>query len=269
MSELTLTKPSTLVDHDFESAYFIPAVYNRTYYSSVMQDEAMLIRWKAGPLTTYLRKKLDHLELDKFPSMFDAGSGPAIHHLLTFVNFAKTIHLSDYLEDNLAEIRKWVDKDQQAHDWKPFVTAVLTTEGLESTPEAGLVRARQVRKKIASYSSIDLKKPLHKGLPHSHLLVTSFFVADSATSSKNVFTAMTKRAFSIVAPGGVFVAAYLGGCSRYRVGRKWIASASITEEDIELAFKKSHAKKVKIWRFETPEMAHDGFTHIFAVVAEK
>jgi hypothetical protein len=269
MSVAETKKPVTKKEQDFDQNCFIPAVYNKTYYSSVMQDEMALIKWQAGPLDKLLRRHMLLHGIDAFPLMFDAGSGPSVHHLLALAKYAHQIHLADYMPENLAEIQKWADNDPSAHNWELFISTILKNEGQEATPALIAARERDVRKKIKEYSLLDLKKPASR-LPNSVApLVTSFFVADSATKSKNVFTKMTKNAFQLVEDGGLFVATYLGGCAKYRVGRRWINSASVTEHDIHHAFMMAGAKKVAVWRFETPEMDFDGFDHIFAVVAEK
>lgn len=254
---------------DFDVDCFIPAVYNRTYYSSVMQDEAALIAWQAGPLDKIIRRHMLLRGLKEYPLLFDAGCGPAVHHMFAMSKYARTIHLADYMPENLAEIQKWVAADPNAHDWDVFAKTILTEEGFEPNRQKISARERELRRKIQAYSLLDLKKPTkiaHRGCAP---IVTSFFVADSATRSKNVFAKMTKNAFQIVENDGLFIASYLGGCDQYRVGNKWINSAHITETDIREAFTKAGAKKVTIWRFDTPKMDFDGFNHIFAVVAEK
>lgn len=263
---LTKQKPQL---KDFDVDCFIPAVYNTTYFSSVMQDEAALIEWQAGPLDKLIRRHMLLHGIKQFPLLFDAGCGPTVHHMLALAKYAKKLHLADYIPGNMAEIQKWVSKSPESHNWDLFTGHILSAEGIE--PSARLIgqRKRELRSKIQSYSLLDLKKPIKTMQKESALLVTSFFVADSATKSKRVFARMTKNAFDIVAPNGLFVASYLGGCERYRVGRKWINSAQITEKDINDAFALAGAKNVTIWRFETPEMQFDGFNHIFAVVAEK
>lgn len=266
---MTLAEKQKMMQKDFDSMDFDPALYNKTYYSSVMQDEAALIEWQSGPLDKYLRRYLLLHGLNSFPWMFDAGCGPAVHHMFALAKYTKMIHLADYMPENVAEIQKWAEKRGGAHGWEVFVGAILKSEGIDPTDDAISEREKEVRKKISSYSILDLKRQVDHKLQGSAPLVTSFFVADSATRSKNIFTKMTKRAFDIVADDGIFVSAYLGGCTRYLVGRKWLPCANVNEEDIRTAFEYAGAKKVTVWRFDTPQMKHEGFDHIFAVIAEK
>ncbi len=255
-------------DEDFARASFIPFIYNKTYYTTVMQDEAALIAWQSRELDPILRQHLRSLKLKCFPIMIDAGSGPSVHHMIALSRYTKKIHVADFMSENLAEIEKWVLKDPKAHNWNLFTKTILQHEDHKFTKRAIIRRENQTRRKIASYSHLNLRKFDHS-YKESALLVSSFFVADSATKSKKIFKKMTKNAFEIVQPGGLLVASFLGGCKRYRVGRKWINSADITEDDIRDAFNEVGAKKVSIWRFETPEMQRDGFNHIFTAVIER
>lgn len=266
---LEMTEKQKQIQKDFDSIDFIPALYNKTYYSSVMQDEAALIDWQSGPLDKFLRRHLLLRGMKSFPWMFDAGCGPAVHHLFSLAKYTKMFHLADFMPENIAEIQKWVAKQSDAHDWDVFAKAILSSEGILASTQAIASREREVRKKIGSYSNLDLKRRVAPKFRNSAPLVTSYFVADSATRSKNVFARMTRNAFEIVADDGVFISAYLGNCSRYLVGRKWLPCASVAEDDIRYALENAGAKKVTIWRFDTPEMQHEGFDHIFAAIAEK
>lgn len=266
---MPVVEKQKLFTPDFDSIHFVPALYNKTYYSSVMQDEAALIKWQAGALDKLLRRYLLLRGLNGFDWMFDAGSGPAVHHLFALAKYSKMLHLADFMPENIAEIQKWVENSPEAHNWGVFIDEILKAEGIEPTTKNVAARAKEVRKKISSYSTLDLKRRVSPKLRGSSPFVTSYFVADSATGSKSVFARMTKNAFDIVAEDGLFVATYLGGCTKYLVGRRWLSSANVTEHDINSALTHAGAKNVTIWRFNTPEMEHEGFTHIFAAVAEK
>jgi hypothetical protein len=233
---------------DFEGELFRPKEYNRTYYSEVMQDEAFLIEWQAGPLDQVVRAHLAARNEDSYARQFDAGCGPAVHHLFALEKYVRRIDLADFLPQNRAEIRGWVEEDDpDAHDWTPFIRAILIAEGIEATAEAVDARAAAVRRKVASYSPIDFRMPLEDEPVMTAPLVTSFFVADSATAETEMFVHMTMNAFKSVEPGGLFVGAYLGGCSEYLVGDDWFPSAEVKAKDIEDAFSMAGASTLCVW----------------------
>lgn len=255
------------VKPDFDEEAFVASTYNKTYYSNVMEDEARLIEWQAGALHNTITAHLQTSGIDRFPYQWEAGSGPSVHHLFALEKYSDAIHLSDYMPDNLAEIRKWVERDTTAHDWSPFVRQVLIAEGMQPTESDVEARMEAVRSKITSYLPLDLKSPTADMRAYKAPFVTSFFVADSATGDKAVFKEMTKNAFDIVDKGGLFVATYLGGCKHYKVGDQWVVSADIDHADIEDAFAECDAVDVQIERFNVPSMAEEGFDHIFTVSA--
>jgi SAM-dependent methyltransferase len=254
---------------DFDQDLFIPAVYNSTYYSQVMADELELIKWQSGELRDVLSKDLLKKGKARYDTLLDIGCGPAIHHMISLAPLADKIKLADYMPENLAEIRRWQRRHPRSHDWKVFTQETLKREGFETSSANIRARQNEVRAKIKSLHILDLKQPVDDYLIESADFVTSFFVSDSATKSKKVFHKMVKNVFSTVTPGGVFVSAYLGACQRYKVGKHWINSADITEDDLKTTLGQIGAREVKIWRFDTPHMQDEGFDHIFAAVAFK
>lgn len=253
---------------DFDSKAFVPATYNHTYYDEVMEDEAALITWQATTLDATIREHLADQGIEQFSHQWEAGSGPAVHHLFALEKYSKQIQLSDYLPDNLNEIKKWVAHDPAAHDWHPFVSEILKAEGVVVSEQAIADREQAVRSKIAGYHPLDLKEMTADMQAYSAPFVTSFFVADSATADRQAFIDMTKNAFSIVEQGGLFVGAYLGGCKYYMVGHNAVVSADIQYDDLVAAFEACNATDVRIERFDTPTLAAEGFDHIFTVTAK-
>lgn len=224
--------PTTECYAALDSTTFHPADYNRTYYSEVMQDEAALIEWQSTRLDERIRAHLARWGEASFRALREVGSGPAVHHLFALEKYVDTIHLSDFLPANLEEIQSWVNGDDSAHVWTPFVEAILRAEGAEVDGDAVEWREKAVRTKIASFDSIDLELGTGIGAEYSAPFVASFFVADSATDSKDVFKAMTANAFGLVEPGRLWVSTYLGGCEAYLVGDRWLVSANLTHSDI-------------------------------------
>lgn len=254
---------------DFDAAAFVPHKYNATYYSAVMEDEAALIQWQASELHMTLTAHLDRVALDRFAVHLDVGSGPSVHHLFAFEKYATEIHVADFLPKNLDEIRKWVDGDQRAHDWTPFVRSTLKAEGTPPSSSAVEAREAAVRSKIAHFLPLDLKVPTASMREYRAPLVTSFFVADSATGDLATFEAMTRNALAMVEPGGLYVAAYLGGCESYLVGKRWIKSVNLQARDVDQALYRAGARDVVLRRFETPSLAPEGFDHVFTATAVK
>ncbi|ERE74503.1 nicotinamide N-methyltransferase-like protein [Cricetulus griseus] len=61
--------------------------------------------------------------------LIDIGSGPTIYQLLSACESFKEIIVSDYTDQNLWELQKWLKKEPGAFDWSPVVTYVCDLEG--------------------------------------------------------------------------------------------------------------------------------------------
>ena len=260
-----MTQTATEVDFDVHA--FVPQQYNRTYYSRVMQDEAHLVRWQSTALHDAVCHHLAARGLTRFTHLLEAGAGPAVHHLFALEKYVEAIHVTDFLDANLEEIRGWVESDPGAHDWRPFVKATLGAEGVHINDSSVHSREDAVRSKITRFGHLDLKRPIKAMTTYTAPFVSSFFVADSATNDLTVFRSMTKVLLGMVAPGGLFVGAYLGGCQRYLVGDRWVDSVNLTREQLSESLSAASAQVLRLSRFETPEMVGEGYDHIFTVVA--
>lgn len=205
---------------------WVPKEYLKTYYSEVEPDEVDTIQFFVDSL-----KKTDHTG----PVVF-FGTGPTLHHIFLAAPRATEIHVVDYLPKNLEEIKKWVDKDEEAHNWKPFVEYTLRSEGnLSPTPTEVEARENLVRNKITKYVQADAGNfnPLGDEYRESYSLVFSPYCADSATGDKNVWQKYMRNITSLVKPGGTFITAALRNCKSYQVGEKEFPGANINETDME------------------------------------
>ncbi|MET7403925.1 hypothetical protein ABZS66_61735, partial [Dactylosporangium sp. NPDC005572] len=88
---------------------WVPAEYLAGYYSTVEPDEVATI--------AFFVDALRRAEPGR-PVLF-FGVGPTLHHVFAAAEVASEIHLGDYLPANLAEIRRWIDREPGAHDWRP------------------------------------------------------------------------------------------------------------------------------------------------------
>lgn len=61
--------------------------------------------------------------------LIDIGSGPTIYQLLSACESFTEIIVSDYTDQNLWELQKWLKKEPGAFDWSPVVTYVCDLEG--------------------------------------------------------------------------------------------------------------------------------------------
>ena len=58
------------------------------------------------------------------------GSGPSVHELAYMVPSYRSFVMSDLVDQNLDEIRKWANNDPECYDWSPFFKYYANRVGL-------------------------------------------------------------------------------------------------------------------------------------------
>lgn len=254
----------------FVETLFDPVEYNSTYFATIMQDEAALIEWLVASLPSSLSGASDS---SGQVHLLDVGCGPTVHRMLAFEPFITSLTLADFMAANLEEIERWRRRDPDAHDWTHFTVAIQDLErrlhGTEGSPNPR-DREAALRARITGLATVDLRRArslrTYSGhQPHAaYEVVTSFFCADSATADHDEFAGMVANAIEYVRPGGSFIGSALGGCSAYRVGEQWLPSPNLGADEIANALRRAGLVAPEIVRFETPDLASDGFDHIYA-----
>lgn len=243
---------------------FNPQEYLREYYFTpeVAADERAIF----STLVPWLRE-----QGRVFERAIDIGCGPTVHHAFPLASWVRDLHLADYLEANLDEVRRWLAGDPAAHNWDVYLRGVLA---IEEIPEANLAgRVELLRSRVTRLVRCDLRnsQPLFDQPGSQYDLVTSFYCAESVAESRADWEAMTRNLTSLVAPGGALVISALRRSTGYRVGSAQLPSASVDETDFErllpeLGFR---AADTRITVAESPEWTDHGFAGLCVVCATK
>jgi hypothetical protein len=205
-----------------------PQAYLAEYYATVEPDERRTIAFfvdaygKAAPG----QKVLIY------------GVGPTLHHVFLAAGTASEVHLAEYLPANLLEIERWLARDPEAHDWRPFVRYILECEGIAAPSDAQIERREELaRAKITKLLSADLRRPypLGPGAADPYGIVISAYCADSATGNLTQWHIFMQRIGALVRPSGTILTAALRRSCGYRVGGKLFPSANIDEGNLREA----------------------------------
>jgi hypothetical protein len=189
------------------------------------------------------------------------GAGPTLHHAFPFAS-ARVIDLSDVLPGNLAEIRRWIDAESGAHNWRPFVRHTLGCEGRAADPAAVARRETQTRDRIGRLLLCDLRDAVPLGASHcAYDVVVTAYCPDSATGDAATWALYMQRIASLVRPGGLLVVAALRRCHGYHVGGRTFPSADIDEADLR-AVLAALAIDVHVEAHPLPEQALHGYRGI-------
>ncbi len=239
--------------------------YLKTYFSKLGQDSYENLK--------FIVRELKKLQPNPKRKILDFGAGPTIFAGVAAAPYAGTIHLCDYLESNLIEIKKWLSSNEDSFDWSYCIKHILELEGLESHEFAIQERADVFKKKAESVfrSDASLEWPIFSEMHEKYPVVISNFCADSATSSKEVWRAYMKNIFNTVEDEGVLLITALRNCKFYKSGESIFPSANVNEEDLEnILIENGFSKKNLLIEVKSvPACADEGFTTIMCVSATK
>lgn len=242
---------------------WVPKEYLANYYTTVDADERHTI--------AFFVDAIKGSQPDK-PILF-FGVGPTMHHVFPVACKVSEIHLGDYLPANLREIERWIERDADAHDWRPFTRYTLECEGLAAPTENEIVQREEVtRAKITKLMEIDIQSADPLGEPNGlrYETVISAYCADSVTGDRAMWETYMRRIVELVCPGGTLITAALRGTQSYLIGGKTFPSPNIDEEDFRkvLAPYFEH-ENLMITVCEVPECASQGYSSIVLARAHR
>ena len=245
----------------FENAWS-PAEYLADYYSAVEVDEQHTIAFFAEAAQ----------RIPAGESVLVFGVGPTLHHVFPITTQVSEIHLGDYLRCNLDEISRWVEQDEGAHDWKPFVSYTLQCEGMaDPTWEDILDRERLTRARITTLLEVDIRndRPLADA-QRLYTTVLSAYCADSATADLEEWQLYMRRIIELVRPGGTLLVAALGKTHSYLVGGRAFPSPMLGAADMERMLRNCFPEgALTIRTVHVPECAQHGYSSIILAAGHR
>ena len=235
-----------------------PQKYLQEYYSDIMPDEQYCLE--------FLIESLKHS--NPVPVALDFGSGPIISHILPLVTKAQEIHVSEYVESNLVELRKWLSADKAAYDWGAFTQEILRLENHQTpTPIDIQKREAEARQKVTYVTPGDVREPnpLGDARYNFYPLVTAHYCAEGISLNKDEWRTYMGNIMSMVKPGGMLITSACGSGNYYRVGDTCFPSTELTPQDVLSCFLDNGFVNLDIRVRDLPEYAEQGFFYtIFA-----
>lgn len=203
---------------------FNARAYLDEYYADIGGENDALLRFYV--------EVYKHVSPDSV--LLDFGGGPTIYPLIAAAEKVKEIHFSDYLEPNLAEVRKWLQNDETAFDWRGFVQRTLELEHTSTcSPAAVIQREAAIRQRVTRLVACDVTQscPIVGAFQH-YDIVLSNFCAESATDDRDQWLVFVQNILSLLKPGGQFILTALKGARHYSVGTKVFPAVEIREQDL-------------------------------------
>ena len=202
-------------------------------------------------------------------SVLELGGGPTLYQLMNIARAVKEIHFTDYVEDNLAEVRLWKSGSRSAFDWTSFLRAALMLEkdSAEVSKKEAAALAKELRRKIKSVKTCDIFKKDLGVARRPYDIISTHFVAESATSSKAHWEAALKNIHRKLAKNGLlFMSALRGAKGSYKVLEQKFPAVKLYESDMEKGLKKAGFKVIRISSIRTEDKSnnYDGFMFVVA-----
>jgi hypothetical protein len=252
---------NTVFDTDWE-----PKDYLKDFYTEVEPDEQATIPFFVDAMKV-------HKNEPQQPILF-FGAGPTLHHVFLAAPYASRIDITDYLAKNLDEVQAWKDRDENAHDWKPFVTYTLEAEGVHNPTEDQIVEREELTRNklniIYAKADAGLVNPLGEAKREAYPIVFSPYCVDSATDDKQTWERYMRNIASLVQPGGQFITAALRECRSYKVGNRHFPSANINEDDLGRVLSLDFTpESTKLNIVKLTEHRSQGYSGVLLASAEK
>ncbi|XP_053545830.1 nicotinamide N-methyltransferase-like [Bombina bombina] len=209
---------------------FNPADYYNRYHAA--GKGVLVAEWRGFAL-----KKLH----DTFTSggvegntLIDIGAGSSIYHLLSACEVFKNIITSDYLPQNLTEIKKWLKNDPRAFDWSSAVKWVCEMEGNSDNCQKKEEKLRQTVKRVIK-CDVFKKNPLEPHVVPPADCLLSCLCLEAACNDLETFYSALKNLRTLIKPGGHMVLMSGLNATFYYVGDMKFSALSMTKEYLEKA----------------------------------
>ena len=239
--------------------------YFKTYYSEVvLPDEQAVLAWQIESL-----RRFEH----KFGRALEYGCGPTLHRAIAAARYAFRIDMADWLPDNLAQVRAWVNHTEGNDDWHRFTHYILSCEGEAPEPRRVERREEQTRKVIRSLHVSDArwKHPLGPDRHRFYDLLISGFCLDAVSSDKAVWARCMSNVLSMLHEGGLLILHALYRCKAYKVGARMFPGADLSEADLieSLLGNGFERSSIDVRVIPCPENEQYGYAGILVASARK
>lgn len=203
-------------------ARFQPEDYLQEYYYEMGHENRELMKFFAA---VYGNMPEDFV-------MAEIGGGPTIYQLISAAPKAKQIFFYDFLDTNLGQIRKWIDKKDDSFDWSQFFQYALEEESAAVLPKDINNREALLRKKLIISGHCDIYSLPVIEAERKFDLVSTNFVVDSATDDIQSWKHTLSNITSLIKNDGYLVMTSLLGADHWISGAADFPAVPLTKRII-------------------------------------
>lgn len=204
---------------------FEPANYLQEYYSSVDLENRSLLAFFAEA----------YKDIDPTAVMLEFSGGPSLYSLITAAAKVKEIHFSDFLKRNVEEIEQWKRFRHRSYLWTSFFKEALIAEGRQEVGVDDILnREDLLSQKLSNFLLCDAfqAQPLGASYHQYYDIVAANFVAESITSSLDVWETVVGNICSTLKPKGTLIMTAIQGASFYCVEGRCYPAVAVTPEKV-------------------------------------
>ncbi|HRV91371.1 MAG TPA: guanitoxin biosynthesis pre-guanitoxin forming N-methyltransferase GntF, partial [Anaerolineae bacterium] len=202
--------------------------------------------------------------------VLEVGGGPTLHSAAAVASHAREIHFCDYVPANLAEVRRWLDGQPDAFDWRPFIQVALLKANLPATPAAVEQRAAEMRRKLTRLLPCDVLQHAPLGdCAGQYDLVLAPHCTDVAAATPAQWQQVMHHITTLVKPGGRLFIAVTTGATRNTVGSKVFPCVDLSVEAIYQGYLAAGYDPHTFQLASIPAAAKYEFTGVAYAIAQK
>lgn len=209
--------------------------YLNQYFQVVDQTNANLLKFV---MQVMQREDISGTKVINF------GCGPCIDTIISIAPSCAEIHMSDYLDSNLQEIREWLAHAPDAFNWDHFVRSSLQLEAelaqtaTDISAEHIAERNAIIRQKITQLMTGDAKQaqPLGAAGHQQYDVLVMFFCLEAAAADFAEWQRMVQNVMSLLKPNGLIIWVMTAlQTEGYQVGTETFQVIPLKEADIKTA----------------------------------
>ncbi len=202
---------------------FDPRQYLRANFPAPSEDDCLSLKFW-----------INHIcHLPDGVRALEYGGGPALYSVLALARKASTIHFSDHVPANLAEIRRWLVGHPDAYDWRPYTRLILKLEGSPNDDDAIAKREAALRRQMIALSEGDARVETMLVDPRSpYDVITAHHCLDVAAHDLPDFKRMVLRLAEMLTPRGLFLLSITTGTTTYTVDGVVFPCLDLTPEQV-------------------------------------
>lgn len=193
--------------------------------------------------------------------LLDIGSGPTVYNVAVASFYFPNIILSDFVESNCEQLRKWLRKDADSIDWFPFLSRVAEIEKYEDVEQACKRIEEQIRKSVKDviHCNVLNEEVIDKKYSQEPFdLILSSLTLETAAADFDAYCKCLGNIKRLLKKGGKLILMSLTQCSGWTVKGKRFHCLSLKESDIQKALELNGFCDMK-WKFR--EQPYDGLPY--------